>query len=291
MGLGEIMRRAVDVLRPAKSGLEQLKESQDEAEGVYDVTLPRGRGWMTYHYGRNPMDIIPRDRPVLRTKHRERLRTSIPDRPCDTEGLPRENPLPTHIAISVGKNRVWELCRLLKNPKRLDLLVQIYRDCKDPRLDGVSVNDMVDDGLLNQAATSEYLKQLEGIGLIRRQRVGKSVRYFPDYSSAEDAIRDFASLLRGRLQTERYGLDFIKYMPALSNAFRASAVNVIAENGRMSVEMLCDLFKRPPRFLFRDLKPAVVDTLLGTDDSENPTVYWFQPPSDAIAQRLVELAG
>lgn len=228
-----------------------------------------------------PIETGPSVRPI---------RTTYPKEPLDTSSLPRTPMGSSHIAISEDPNRIWELCRLLKNPKRLDLLARIYREKPGGELCGYMVKEAWNEGMLNQAATSEYLKDLARIGLLRRARRGRMVNYAPDCSNAEPAVRDFAELLRYQMTHGSYDMRFSAYLPPLSNAFRARVIHAVAMRGRMATDELCRLFNKERWALIRDLEPAVKGTLLDSDDGTDPEFYIYAPPDDPLAQRLVELA-
>ena len=67
------------------------------------------------------------------------------------------------------------MCRRLNNPKRFDFLVRLYRDDRPMDLAGLNVTGASDGAKVNLSATSEYLKGLAEIGLIRRDRVKEHV--------------------------------------------------------------------------------------------------------------------
>ena len=71
---------------------------------------------------------------------------------------------------------LWQVCRLLSNPKRLSLLRRTYA-LKEV---GLGVNEATDRFELGQSAISQYFKQLLEVGLVRRERGGRLVGYYAD---------------------------------------------------------------------------------------------------------------
>ena len=59
----------------------------------------------------------------------------------------------------------------------------------------------------------------------------------------------------------------------------------------MSKEELAQVFKKPIRFITRDLEPAVKAGLLVLDSEDDLGSYRYLPPPDPIAQRVVALRG
>jgi len=190
-----------------------------------------------------------------------------------------------------GGDRVWKLCRLLKNPKRLELLVRLYRDYKNPQEDGYNVTIAEDKSELGMSATSEYLQDLANMGLIRRKRGGRIVVYYPDFENAKPAIRMFATALRNRLQSGSSDLSFQHVFPALSNAFRARVVKYLSDETSASKKEICERYDKSIKNIDRDMKLAVDNELVALDSEDDDGVYRYWPPYDPIAQMLVDLVG
>jgi len=82
---------------------------------------------------------------------------------------------------------IHNLCKLLYNPLKREMLVRIYTS-----RDGVNVGALADEmcsrGLV-PSGVSQYLKELEGIGIIRRSRAGRYVNYYPSPQNASSDVR------------------------------------------------------------------------------------------------------
>ena len=96
---------------------------------------------------------------------------------------------------------VSDLCKLLRNPLRQRLLSRIYLS-----LDGVNVGflvDMLSDAGLNQSGVSQYLKQMEQLGVIRREQAGRYVNYKADTQRANERVARAVRLIFESLRRAR----------------------------------------------------------------------------------------
>jgi len=179
---------------------------------------------------------------------------------------------------------VWDLCKVLENEHRMMLLAEIYKS----RDGGCNVGYLADRmlGKLEFPAVSQYLKQLESLGLLRRERCGKYVNYLDDMREAEDGVRQVARMIRAEIK-EKGMYDDHNMFRALMNAFRAKVCRYLMEGGNGEKSVICDKFKHFSKYLVRDLQPAVEAGLL----SEYVEAYELMLPADPIVRRIVELAA
>lgn len=173
----------------------------------------------------------------------------------------------------------WELCKKLNNPERLALLRSVYRT-----EDGLNAGLAIESARLGQSGTSQYLKQLEDLGLIRRERAGRFVNYLPDLRNANIRIRPIGELLKTRL-TAKGGADltFTRHFPALMNARRARIVAALAACGELSGDEICDRFNIISKHLTREMKP-IVDCGLASVAAD---IYRYIKPNDSISQEVI----
>ena len=180
--------------------------------------------------------------------------------------------------------KVWALCKVLENEHRKTLLAEIYKSHGG----GCNVGFLVDrmSGKLEAPAVSQYLKQLEYLGLLRRERSGKFVNYYDDMREAGSDVREVARLIRREMrQTGVY--DDHGMFRALMNAFRARVCHYLLNGGQGEKGAICDRFSHISRYLVRDLRPAVESGLL----VEYGDAYELVPPDDQIVRRIIELAA
>jgi len=302
MILREFARGIVTSVLPKKSVRRVIAESGTHFEWFSRVhSLPR-----KYIYGKTPEEFDRALAGEVPYACRVPARTTYSLTPPRTDDIPREPAqsdtycdmcrsdgalLGADGRSGCGSELVWNLCRKLDNPKRHELLIRLYRDYRDPQNDGFDVTEAEDKSELNQSATSEYLKQLEELGLVRRERGGRHVVYFPDYSKALPAIREIASMLRYRHLKGDGDRSYAFVFPAMKNAFRARVIHHLACGGDGSVAALCDRYGKKPRFLMRDLDPAVKCGLLDLTSQDSDGTYLYAPPEDPIGQRIVELSA
>ena len=183
---------------------------------------------------------------------------------------------------------VWELCKKLNNPVRLKVLAEIYAMRPAP---GVNVGVLVESCGLNEPTVSEHLSALASLGLIRRRRSGRFVNYYPEISNEHPRIAEIGLLIRERVMTNPGDLSFASVFAAMMNAFRARAVAFIAKSNGATLLDLAEKYDKEMRLVTRDLKPAVESGLISVSAEGADGVYRYNPPSDPIAQRIVELSG
>ena len=94
-----------------------------------------------------------------------------------------------------------EMCKLLNNRLKLEILVRVFES-----EDGINVGYLADDmqnSGLGLSGVSQYLKQLERLGVVRRVRAGRYVNYEMDLRRADPKVRTaveaiFAAVREGR---------------------------------------------------------------------------------------------
>jgi len=182
---------------------------------------------------------------------------------------------------------VWELCKKLNNPVRMKVLAEIYARRAAP---GVNVGILVESCGLNEPTASEHLSALASLGLIRRCRSGRFVNYYPEISGDYPNIAQIGGMIRERVLENPGNLSFTKVFPAMMNAFRARAVAFIAKANGITLLDLAEKYDKEMRLITRDLKPAVEAGLISVSADGADGVYRYNPPSDPIARRIVELS-
>ena len=180
---------------------------------------------------------------------------------------------------------IWELCRKLSNSERRALLRMVCNS-----RDGLNVG-IAQDGAegLKQSGTSQYLGQLWKLGLIRRGRSGKFVNYYPDAENAHALIRDVAVALQDRFRSEdndgSANEDYLPVMRVMGHAMRARIIGMLAREGTLSVDYLCDKTGLAAKALARHLKPAME---IGLVEEVGHGSLKIKTPDDSIAQLLVK---
>ena len=280
MKLASVLSSAVSAFLPKKS-IEQIIEEQN----TRTVWYPRVHGLpRKYVYGKRPGE------PFMR----HAFHPEGDDRPfCASETDPAK--IARHSAICLSEDgshgELCEMCRRLNNPKRFDLLVRLYRDDRKRELSGMNVSDAVENSRVNQSATSEYLKQLADLGLVRRERIGRRVFYSADFSSANPWVAEIARMIRLRLLS---GSDDFSYAPifrVMMGSFRSRVIRHVAAGGCGGVEFLRNTFDiQHFGDLKRSLRPAVDAHILDLDSDDPDGKYSYVTPSDPIARRIVELS-
>ena len=182
---------------------------------------------------------------------------------------------------------IFDLCKRLDNPIRRELLRRVYTS----RDGGANVGLAQDNSGLGMSGTSQYLKQLEELGLIRRERAGRYVNYLADWSQAPGAVQEIAALIHRRFSE---GGDLEPLEPvfhSLMNPFRGRAIHWLSTGGSGDKAALCERFNKRREVLARDLQPAVEAGLLEvTDDDSETGAYVYRAPADPLARRLIDLA-
>ena len=182
---------------------------------------------------------------------------------------------------------ICEMCKLLSNELRLEVLVRVFR-----AKDGVNVG-LLADGMQNLglglSGVSQYLKQLERLGVVRRVRAGRYVNYVADVRRADPKVRTAVEAIVPAVG--KRGCDaLLPIFGALMNPFRAGVVAAVAKAESISSEEICAKMEHQMKHLKRDLRAAVDAGLIDSDDTEAQIAVWhYREPSDAVARLLVSL--
>ena len=184
---------------------------------------------------------------------------------------------------------ICELCKLLKNPLRLEVLLRTYA-AKDGMNVGVLADDMQRSGL-GLSGVSQYLKQLERIGVLRRERAGRYVNYLPDARQAGHKVRQAVAAIVAAARQSGVA-PFAPAFDALMNPFRARVVAAVARAGAIPALEICEMTRHSAKYLKRDLQAAIDAGILDADDSDTTwAVYRYIAPSDPTARLLVSLVS
>ena len=179
---------------------------------------------------------------------------------------------------------IWELCRKLSNPERRALLRMV---CNSKDGLNVGIAEEESNGL-QQSGTSQYLGQLWKLGLIRRVRSGRYVNYYPDAENAHVLIKDVAIALQVRFCAENKDTtpneDYLPVMRVMGHAMRAKIIGMLAREGTLSLDYLCDKTGLTAKSLARHLKPAIK---IGLVEEVGDGSLKISTPDDHIAQMLV----
>ncbi len=182
---------------------------------------------------------------------------------------------------------IYDLCRRLNNPIRREFLRRVYT-----ALDGgYNVGYAQDNSGVGMSGTSQYLKQLEELGLIRRHRSGKYVNYHADWSQAPSEIKELAALFHERFAQKETLESLANVFHVVMHPLRGRIINWLSKGGSGEKLFLCERFQKRREILARDLKPAVDLGLLEiADDDDAFGEYRYLPPADPIAQKIIALA-
>jgi len=179
---------------------------------------------------------------------------------------------------------VCKLFKVLNNPLKLMILAKVYA-AKDGLNVGLLADEMSSHGLL-LSGVSQYLKELEGLGVVQRGRAGRYVNYKADCSRAHHAVREIVTGVIGRMR--KGDLTFAYVFPALMNPFRAKVVAALAKAGTISAAEICEKTDHQPKHLKRDLQPAVDAGLIWADDCDMALAsYRYAEPSDPLVRMFV----
>ena len=179
---------------------------------------------------------------------------------------------------------ICKLCKLLNNPLKLEMLSRVYL-AKDGVNVGVLADEMSSRGLV-MSGVSQYLKQFESLGVMRRERAGRYVNYCPNPKAAADMKSAVIAIVSRKENLPALA----PYFAALMNPFRAKVVAALRKAGEISGVEICERTEHQLRYLKRDLQAVVDAGLIWADDSEpSLAVYRYREPSDPVARLLVSL--
>ena len=181
---------------------------------------------------------------------------------------------------------VCDLCRVLANPLRLEILARVY--CA---MDGFNVGFLADEmqkHKLGLSAVSQYLMQLERIGIIRRRREGRYVNYYPSPSHVPSSLHGIVKRIIENLRAND-SRDYARAFPILKNPFRAKVIGILScSQTLLSTEAICIRTNHNPRHLYRDLKCAIKSGLIYADGNCIDASYSYIQPQSEIVRLMVE---
>ena len=182
---------------------------------------------------------------------------------------------------------ICEMCKLLNNKLKLELLVRVF-ESKGGINVGYLADDMQNSGL-GLFGVSQYLKQLQRLGVLRRVRAGRYVNYEMDIRRADSKVRTAVEAIVAAVRKGK-GEALLPVFGALMNPFRARVVAAVAKAGAIPAEEICAKTEHQVKYLKRDLQAAVDARLLDPDDSDTElAVYHFVESNDATVRLLVSL--
>ena len=279
MRLAEMLKTVASKVRPRKN----LEQSFEE-KLTRTVWYPRVHGFpKKYVYGKRPGETL-------------KMPVRQPDGPqypkCASETDPAV--IRRHIAIcrqTEGTHGgLCEMCKKLNNPNRMDFLIRLYRNANRPTFAGLNVSDAQDGSRLYQPATSEYLRQLWELRLVRREREGRLVNYYPDFSHARPAIAEIAAMIAERASAGSDDFAFAAIFRVMMGSIRSRVVRLLAAGGCGVIESLCNELDVRESDLHRALRPAIDGDVLSLDVQCPEGTYRYLTPADPIARRIVELS-
>lgn len=184
-----------------------------------------------------------------------------------------------------GMTEICELCKALNNPLRIEILLRTYAT-QDGMNVGVLAGEMLRFGLC-LSGVSQYLRQFERLGVIRRERAGRYVNYLPDARSASPRVRNAVEAIVKASKSSNVKA-CIPAFAALMNPFRARVVAAVAHAGSISAVEICEKTNHSRKHLVRDLRAALDAGLLTVDDSDvDFATYRYVQSSDPIVRLLV----
>ena len=182
-------------------------------------------------------------------------------------------------------NKVWDMCKILNNPKKLRIVEQIYL----AGASGVSVKALAGELCeveLGKSGISQYLKQLAQLGVVRRERQGKSVAYFYDTYRARAEVKEVLELICQRLK-HGGGMEFLPTFRTLMNPFRAKVAGMLKCGLAGSLSEICAKLGCSRQHALMELKLGMEDGYFRCDgDNLNLAL-----PDDEIVWRIVELSA
>ena len=182
-------------------------------------------------------------------------------------------------------NRIWDLCKLLNNPKKLRIIGLIYLAGKS----GIAVKELaveMSEEELGKSGISQYLKQLAQLGVVRRERKGKTAVYFYDTYRARDEVEEVMELICKRLK-DGGGMEFLPTFRTLMNPFRAKVAGMLKHGMAGNISDVCVKLGCSRQHALMELKLGIEDGYFGCDGGN----LWLELPDDEIVKRIVELAS
>lgn len=267
------------LVKPKRSVLQMIEDQNTKI-----VYYSRMRGLpQKYVYGKRPGEPL-----LMPDWHPDGRQYPVCKAESDMRIAARHSAICLNEAGSHGG--LCEMCSKLNNPKRFEFLVRLYRDYQDPVRDGFVVKDAVDGSGLNQPATSEYLRQLASLGLVRRKRNGRFVHYSPDYTLANPCVREIASMIRQCVRSPEHDMSFTPIFRVMMGSLRSRIVRLLAAEGDRSLGSLAWQFKVQISDLRKILGPAIEGGVLALESDDSGGGCHYVVPAHPVARRIVELS-
>ena len=181
---------------------------------------------------------------------------------------------------------ICELCKVLSNPFRLEILHRIY-EAKEGFNFGRLAEEMGEANLC-ASGVSQYLRELVRLNIVRRRREGIYVSYYADLSKAPKSIAEITALIIKHMQKDKKR-NFVRAFVALRNPFRVTVLRMLSKASSMSTEVICDKTCHAYKHLDRDLKPAIEAGLIqaSSDQIRGYATYRYIPPKDPVVACLM----
>lgn len=183
------------------------------------------------------------------------------------------------------RNRIWDLCKILHNPRKVEMLLHIY-DSEDGVVNVGELGRYMSDRGVKLSGVSQYLKQFEVLGLLMRERAGRFVFYHADMSGALREVREVARLVRARHESKG-DMSFLKYFGVLMNPFRARLANYLYHGGDGRMAVICDRMNCTLLHFARDLGTGIELGMFVYEDVGDG-IWHLNLPDDEIIRKVVE---
>ena len=185
------------------------------------------------------------------------------------------------------RNRIWDLCKALHNPRKAEILFRIW-DCENGVAGVGELGEYMSERGVKLSGVSQYLKQLETLGLLMRERDGEHVYYHADLGRAVREVREVAEMIHRR-HKDGGSMEFLRAFGVLMNPFRARVANYLQCGGDGSLEMICQAMKCSVHHFARDIRKGVELGMFVREGCRDG-VWRLEMPDDEIVRRVVELS-
>lgn len=183
------------------------------------------------------------------------------------------------------RHRIWDLCKMLHNPRKVEIMLHIY-DAEDGVLSVGELAHYMEERGVKLSGVSQYLKQFEALGLILRERAGKFVYYHADMSGASREVREVAQMVRSRHETGG-DMSFLDSFKVLMNPFRARLANYLYHGGDGRIETICRTMDCNMAHFSRDVRTGVEAGMFAHEGGWGGTLRLIMP-DDEIVRKVIE---
>jgi DNA-binding transcriptional ArsR family regulator len=186
---------------------------------------------------------------------------------------------------------ICNLCKLLSNPLRLDMLVRVY-SASDGANVGVLADELGRSGI-GQSGVSQYLKQLAEAGFLSVERTGRYVICSGEPEKASPVYK--LQMVLARIFAASCELDWQKPLLTTINAFahhvRIRILQSLAACPRCGFEELAKATDLPFATLRRQLGLLIAAQVVAAcEASDGSRIYELGKPSAPLARTLLALA-